>query len=69
MDRTPVSSSNLASVGYEAKSLTLEIEFGSGAVYQYFDVSESEWQGLMQASSHGTYFNAHVRNNYRYAKL
>ena len=68
MNRTPVSSSSLASVGYEADSLTLEIEFRNGAVYQYFDVPESEWQALMQASSHGTYFNAHIRDNYRYTR-
>ena len=69
MDRTPVSSSNLASVGYEASSLTLEVEFCSGAMYQYFDVPELEWQGLMQASSHGTYFSAHIRDMYRYTRL
>lgn len=69
MNRTPVNSSNLASVGYEPSSLTLEIEFKSGSVYQYFDVPETEWQSLMQASSHGTYFNAHIKYNYRYTKL
>ena len=69
MDRTPVGSSNLVSVGYEATTLTLEVEFLSGAVYQYFDVPEFEWQGLMQASSHGTYFNAHIRDMYRYTRV
>ena len=69
MDRTTVDSSNLASVGYEPNTLTLEIEFKDGSVYQFFDVPETEWQNLMWASSHGEYFSAQIRNNYRYTKL
>lgn len=69
MNRTPVDSSNLVSVGYEPNSVTLEIEFKGGSVYQYFDVPETEWESLMRASSHGTYFNAHIKYNYRYTKL
>lgn len=69
MNRVPVSSSNLASVGYDPETLTLEVEFLHGGVYQYFDVPQSEHEALMQAPSHGEYFSAYVRNNYRYAKL
>lgn len=38
MIRQPVSSSNIRSIGYDSKSNTLEIEFHSGGVYQYFGV-------------------------------
>ncbi len=69
MNRTPVSSSNLASIGYEPNSATLEIEFYDGRVYQYFDVPEFVWQGLMQANSHGKYFSAHIKDMYRYTML
>ena len=69
MNRTAVSSSNLASVGYDPGNLILEIEFHKGAIYQYFDVPDNIYQGLMQADSKGTYFNSHIRNDYRYAKL
>lgn len=41
MKRIPVSSSNLASVGYDEISQALEIEFLHGGVYQYFGVSKS----------------------------
>jgi hypothetical protein len=34
MDRIPVSSSSIVSIGYDPDSLTLEIEFKSGAVYR-----------------------------------
>ena len=48
MQRTTVSSSNLASVGYDATTETLEIEFQNGAVYQYFSVPVQAYHGLMQ---------------------
>jgi len=67
--RIPVSSSNLASVGYSAFSETLEIEFHGGRVYQYFDVPASEYAGLMAAGSHGTYFHAHIKDRYSYKKV
>ena len=69
MNRTPVNSKNLASVGYEQASMILEVEFLDGRVYQYFDVPEFEYRSLMQAGSHGTYFNASIRSTYRYTRL
>ncbi len=66
MQRTPVSSSNLRSVGYDATTQTLEIEFHSGGIYQYFDVPQSVYDALMAASSHGSYFYYHIRNAYHY---
>ena len=69
VNRVPVSSSNLASVGYDAASRTLEVEFLHGAVYQYFNVPAYEHEGLMRAPSHGKYFHAHIRGVYRYTKL
>lgn len=64
----PVSSSNVASVGYDASSLTLEVEFNNGSVYQYFDVPEAVYQEMMRASSVGKFMHANIRNQYRYAK-
>jgi hypothetical protein len=69
MNRTPVSSSNVASVGYDPNSMTLEVEFKDGSVYQYFDVPETVYQELMRASSVGEFMHANIRNNYRYTKV
>jgi hypothetical protein len=69
MNRTPVSSSNVASVGYEPSSMTLEVEFNSGAIYQYFDVPEVEYQNLMGAESVGKYLNQNIKNVFRYAQI
>jgi hypothetical protein len=69
MKRVPVSSSEIASIGHDPKTLTLEVEFHSGGVYQYFDVSSKVHQALMSAESHGKFLNAHIKGHYRYAKV
>ncbi len=69
MDRTPVVSSNLKSVGYNANAKILEIEFHNGSVYQYYGVPLNVYEGLMKASSHGKFFHAHIRNAYNYKRI
>lgn len=70
MERTPVSSSNLRSVGYDAATRTLEIEFHNGGLYRYTGVPATVHAGLMSASSHGSYFDAHIKKaGYSYTKL
>jgi hypothetical protein len=68
MNRTPVSSSNLFAVGYDAASQTLEIEFHSGSIYQYFDVPQSVLDALLSAPSLGSFFSVQIRGIYRYAR-
>ena len=69
MERVSVRSGNLATVGYDAQSHMLEIEFTNGGTYQYFDVPQSAYDGLMTAPSHGKFFHAYIRNKYRYTKI
>lgn len=69
MMRQPVKSSNIREVGYDAPSQTLEVQFRTGGVYQYLGVPHSVYQGLMQAASHGSYFQRHVRNRYSYRRV
>jgi len=44
-------------VGYDQEQRVLEIEFTSGAVYQYSGVPPEVHRGLIAAESHGRYFN------------
>ena len=70
MNRDRVSSSNLEAVGYDPSTMTLEIEFLNGGVYQYFNVPAHVYSGLMSASSHGSYFDAHIKKGgYSYRKI
>ena len=64
MNRKPVRSSNICSIGYDSKSQTLEREFHSGRVYQYFNVPEIIYITLMSATSHGSYFNHKIKDKY-----
>ncbi len=69
MKRFPVASSNLRSVGYDAASQTLEVEFKDSGVYQYYGVPEPVYQGLMGAGSKGGYLADYVRGVYRYRRV
>ena len=69
MKRQTVDSSNLASVGYDAKKKILEVEFNHGGVYQYFDVPKKVYNELMDANSHGRYFVNNIRDCYDYGKI
>lgn len=69
MNRTPVSSTNIHSVGYDPQSATLEVEFTSGGVFQYFNVPERLHQGLMKAESKGEFLKNNIKYGYRYQKV
>ena len=69
MLRVLVDSTTLASASHEAQSALLELQFRSGAVYQYFDVPDGVYQNLLAAPSKGAYFNKHIRGRYRYQRM
>ena len=70
MDRIPVQSSHLASVGYDPATSTLEIEFHGGSVYQYFGVPQEVYEGLLNAGSKGSYFHQNIKEaGYPYTKV
>lgn len=68
MDRTPVNSSNINSIGYDESSSVLEVEFRSG-LYQYFDVPAYIYDELMSADSHGVYLNANIKGKFNYEQI
>ena len=69
MERKPVVSSNLVSVGYDRENRILEVEFRNGRIYQYFGVPEAVYISLMNAPSHGQYFHQCVRDVYPYQRI
>lgn len=54
----------MRSVGYDHTQQILEVEFTSGAVYQYLEVPAAVFDGLMRAESKGRYFNQGIRDEY-----
>jgi hypothetical protein len=67
--RDPVSSSNIVSVGYDAPSETLEVEFMSGAVYQYYNVPQSIYDAFIVAPSAGQFFAYQIKNAFPYSRV
>lgn len=64
MNRESVQSSMIASLGYEADTSTLEVEFNSGAIWQYYDVPESVYYDMINSGSLGKYFHANIKGQY-----
>jgi hypothetical protein len=64
MQRQPVKSSQIRSVGYDSAAQVLEIEFHSGGVYRYFGVPSEVHTALLRARSRGRYFEAHIKGAY-----
>ena len=69
MRRQPVSSTNLRSVGYDQATQTLEVEFLSGGVYQYYNVLQHTHDELMGAPSKGRFLNTYIKNAYPYSRV
>ncbi|EKD55602.1 MAG: hypothetical protein ACD_59C00110G0007 [uncultured bacterium] len=64
MNREYVNSKMIKSIGYHQATSTLEIEFNSGAVWQYFDFPESCWYDFKGAESHGKFFHSSIKGQY-----
>jgi hypothetical protein len=57
----PIDSTVLASARYDAIESQLRLEFRSGAIYLYFNVPVSIYEGLLAADSKGSFFSRHIR--------
>jgi hypothetical protein len=64
MRRRPVDSSAITSLGYDPESRTLEIEFRSGSVYDYFGVTAGLFESFLDAASKGKFYAQRVRNRF-----
>lgn len=63
---TAVESTTLATVAYDGARRLLQLEFRSGAVYQYFGVPAAVHEGLLRADSKGGHFNQAIRGCFPY---
>ena len=65
MERQPVKSRILRSVGYDDSTKIMEIEFQNGLVYQYTGVPPKIYADLMHAGEIGKYFSEKVRPRFQ----
>lgn len=69
-DLVPVTSSNIAAIGYDPTLGTLSIKFKSnGQVYSYLAVPPEVHDALTKAESIGRYFAQHIRGAYAYTTV
>lgn len=61
---TPVESSNIAAIGYDADSRTLQVDFTTGKRYQYQNVPPETFAEFKAADSVGKYFAASIRKEF-----
>ena len=69
MDRNMVASSNVAAIGYDSPTQTLEVEFVNGSVYQYYNVPEQMHKKIMSAPSKGRFLNTYIRDSYPHSRV
>jgi len=69
MERQFIESSMLKSIGYEPNSSTLEIEFNSGEIWQYFDFPEALWYEFESSESKGKFFHREIKNQYNESRV
>jgi len=62
VQRQPVESSNIRSIGYENGKL--EVEFHSGKVYQYDNVPPDLADRFVTSSSKGSFFARNIRPHF-----
>ena len=68
IERQPVVSSDVASIGYDEATETLEIEFKATGMYRYFSVPKSVFDELMATPSPGKFFLQHIKGKYAWEK-
>lgn len=61
MERIPVESSSVASVGYDQVKCELEIEYRTGRTYRYLQVPVAAYRLLLRAPSIGDYVNRVIK--------
>ena len=69
MERTPVTSTNILSVGYDPDQEILEIEFISGPGHPYSGVPDDVNDGILAADSKAKYFHSTVKNECAFVNL
>jgi hypothetical protein len=69
MERHPVDSSSILSVGYDEAAHELEIEFSGGRVYRYQSVPAQAYRLLLRAPSVGEYVNHVIKPRFSASRV
>ena len=67
MKMIPVSSSDIASIGYE--NGCLDVQFHRNRLYRYFHVPESVFREFLNAPSKGQFLHTRIKNHFPFQPL
>lgn len=65
MERQPVKSRILRSVGYDSTTKILEIEFQNDLVYRFLNVPPKIHTDLLRSAEAGKYFSEKIRSKFQ----
>ena len=65
MDMIRVSSSAISAIGYDPTTMRMRIRFVQGDTYDFCGVPAHVFNGLLNSSSKGSYYNDHIRGRYQ----
>jgi len=68
-EMTPVTSSNLRSVGYDAAKKDLYVSFKSGGTYVYHGVPAETHQAMIGAPSSGSFLASSVKGHFPFERV
>jgi hypothetical protein len=69
VEREPVTSSLINSVGYDPSTHTLEVEFQDGDVYRYAGVPEFLYRGLLVTPSKGAFLHTRILGRFEHRRV
>ena len=69
IEMIPVSSSNVAEVGYDEFNQVVYVRFLDDRLYIYKGVLQYEYEGLLYAPSIGSYLHRNFKNVYPYERV
>ena len=69
MEMHSVESSNVAAIGYDEATQTVQVQFNDGSTYQYFDVPQNVYDDFFNSDSKGKFLHANIKGVYRYSRV
>jgi len=69
MKLSPVTSSNIKAVAYNAPKKVMHVQFTNETLYEYHDVPENVHAEMINSSSIGGYFSKNVARKFKYFKV
>jgi hypothetical protein len=69
MEMTSVQSSQVESIGYDAATKTMAVQFHNGGLYRYDGVPPDVYEAALKAQSVGKFLAQSIKKQYRHHKV